>query len=275
MLQDTIKVRLQTQQAGAEVYSGMMDCFRKTFAEEGLGGLYKGAASPLAGAMFHNAGLFLINGLGEAWLMSLKKEGEDKVLTVGDQFVAGAIAGGGISVVETPIDLFKVQLQIQKGSGEGAYSGVFDAASKVYRAHGLRGCFQGFTATTLRNVPAFSGYFGAFSYVSGSLTPEGELPSVPTAFVAGGSAGFAFWGVIYPLEMIKTTMQSQNPDPAKRVYATTLHAIKGEIAKGGIRALFKGYLPAVVRAVPVNASIFAGFSFTKRLLSGNGDDDDQ
>lgn len=32
------------------VYSGMMDATRKTIAQEGLAGLYKGVASPLVGA---------------------------------------------------------------------------------------------------------------------------------------------------------------------------------------------------------------------------------
>lgn len=40
----------------------MIDCFRKTFIKEGFGGLYKGASSPLAGAMFHNAGVFFSYG---------------------------------------------------------------------------------------------------------------------------------------------------------------------------------------------------------------------
>ncbi len=34
-----------------------MDCIRKTVSKEGLLGLYAGAASPLLGAMAHNAGV--------------------------------------------------------------------------------------------------------------------------------------------------------------------------------------------------------------------------
>ncbi len=36
---------------------GVMDCVRKTIAKEGALGLYSGAASPLLGAMAHNAGV--------------------------------------------------------------------------------------------------------------------------------------------------------------------------------------------------------------------------
>lgn len=44
---DTIKVRLQTQAKGAQAYNGMVDCFRKTLAEEGASGFFKGMLSPL------------------------------------------------------------------------------------------------------------------------------------------------------------------------------------------------------------------------------------
>jgi len=57
---DTVKTRMQMQgQPGAEVYSGMMDCCKKMFQREGFSGFYAGAFSPLAGAAFHNASLFL------------------------------------------------------------------------------------------------------------------------------------------------------------------------------------------------------------------------
>lgn len=46
---DTVKVLLQTQDHNNPVYSGAMDATRKIIKAEGLTGLYKGVASPLAG----------------------------------------------------------------------------------------------------------------------------------------------------------------------------------------------------------------------------------
>lgn len=43
----------------------MADCFRKTMAREGVKGLYAGAASPLIGAMAHNAGVFFSYGMSK------------------------------------------------------------------------------------------------------------------------------------------------------------------------------------------------------------------
>ncbi len=55
---DTIKVRLQTQSATNPMFNGVTDCLQITLKNEGVAGLYKGASSPLLGAMAHNAGIF-------------------------------------------------------------------------------------------------------------------------------------------------------------------------------------------------------------------------
>ena len=56
---DTLKVRLQTQPPPPHhLYSGLWDCVTKTVKWEGVGGLYKGVASPALGQMFFRAALF-------------------------------------------------------------------------------------------------------------------------------------------------------------------------------------------------------------------------
>jgi len=55
---DTIKVRMQNQTHEMKFFNGSIDCLRKTLKHEGITGLYKGAWSPLIGAMFQNAAGF-------------------------------------------------------------------------------------------------------------------------------------------------------------------------------------------------------------------------
>lgn len=59
---DTLKVRLQTQPHDKPIYSGVVDCFKKTVQWEGFSGLYKGMSSPIVGAMFFRANLFFAFG---------------------------------------------------------------------------------------------------------------------------------------------------------------------------------------------------------------------
>ncbi|CAM9299290.1 unnamed protein product [Ascophyllum nodosum] len=257
---DTVKVRLQTQSSINPEFAGMIDCFRKTFAREGVAGLYAGAASPLLGAMAHNAGVFFSYGMAKQVI------GGGKELTVPQYFAAGSLASIPISIVEAPVDLFKIKLQAQVGKGE--YEGVIDCGRKIFGRHGISGVYQGFGATALRNFPCFGAYFCCFEGTKKALTKEGELPTLPVCFLAGASAGAGFWGGFYPLETIKTRMQGDHVDPAKRLYSGIVDCVKKTAAEGGFASFYKGFTPSLARAIPVNGAIFTGFTAAKRALEG-------
>ena len=61
---DTVKVRLQSQLDGVtQIYTGPMDCIRKSIQKDGALGLYRGLSAPLLGAAVENSSLFLSVGL--------------------------------------------------------------------------------------------------------------------------------------------------------------------------------------------------------------------
>ncbi|CAN0035697.1 unnamed protein product [Pylaiella littoralis] len=255
---DTIKVRLQTQSSVNPEFNGMVDCFKKTMAREGVKGLYAGAAAPLWGAMAHNAGVFFSYG------MAKKIVGGGEELTIFQYYAAGSLAAIPISVVEAPVDLFKIKLQAQVGKGE--YDGVFDCGKKIFKAHGIKGAYQGFSAVLLRNVPCFGAYFFCFEGTKQAFTKPGEQPSLPACFAGGAAAGAGFWGVWYPLETLKTRMQGDHVDPAKRLYSGVVDCAKKTMAEGG-KAFYKGFTPSITRAMPVNGAIFTGFTAAQRALA--------
>lgn len=272
----TQKIRLQTQQVdpvtGKVPFDSMLDCARKTFAGEGLGGLYKGAASPLLGAALHNAGVFFSYGQAKH-LTGASERGAP----LARYWTAGALAAVPITLLETPVDLFKVKLQAQVGKGE--YNGVIDAAKKIIGKHGWRGAYQGFNPTMARNIPCFGTYFcfSEFGYrqINPPFTPDGRPSPPPTVgkallggLVGGMIAGFGFWGIFYPLETIKSRMQSDHSDPAKRRYRSMADCFAQTSKEGGVKAFYKGYVPAIVRAIPVNGAIFCVVFSVKNALGG-------
>jgi len=87
-------------------------------------------------------------------------------------------------------------------------------------------------------------------------------------FLAGGAAGFGYWGLFYPLDIIKTRIQIDAEDPAERKYKSILDCFR-QTSKEGVRAFFKGYNPALLRAIPLNAAIFLAVLSTKKFMFGD------
>ena len=142
---DTLKVRLQTQDMARPMYSGMVDCARKTIQGEGFGGLYKGVTSPLLGQMMFRASMFSTFAAAKR---GLADGGDVSNLTLRDFYVAGAITGFAAAFTESPIDFFKSQIQVQVLKSKDpnykpAFTGVAGVVQHSVRTNGVRGPYQG------------------------------------------------------------------------------------------------------------------------------------
>lgn len=120
---DLVKVRLQTQSADRPArYAGAFDCFKQTYLQEGVRGLYRGLSMPVFGATLENACLFFVYNQiqsairwanGEARVGSAAKADAESPLSIPQLAIAAAGAGAMTSLVLTPIELIKCKMQVQ------------------------------------------------------------------------------------------------------------------------------------------------------------------
>ena len=116
--------------------------------------------------------------------------------------------------------------------------------------------------TLARDGPGSAAYFAAYEYIKRKMTPtdaEGKL-SLTAVMVAGGAAGVAMWIPIFPIDTIKSRLQSAEGRP------TIGGTIKGLYRSGGLRAFFPGLAPALARAVPANAATFLGVELAHKAM---------
>lgn len=260
---DTLKVRLQTQSHTNPIYSGLGDCVRKTYKAEGVGGFYKGVASPLVGQMVFNAVQFAAYGQAKE---VARMDGE---MTVPKYFLAGAMTGFVVAFVESPIDLFKTQLQTQVFSDKPRFTTFLGTVRHIASNHGLRGCYQGLAPTICRNVPSVAGYFGAYEATRAGLRAPGqkleELESWKL-LVAGSVGGFAYWAVTYPIDVIKSAIQADSIVPSQRRFRGIPDCARQLWAEGGVPRFFKGVAPCLMRAAPANSVCFLLYQKTAQFL---------
>ena len=203
--------------------------------------------------MAHNAVLFYVNGTSRRILKNMDPEVNNNIR---DGFVAGGCVGFAATVLETPVDLLKCKLQATT-----EYANVFQAARGLYGRYGVPGLWQGAGATMLRNVPCFGMYFG-FNSVSKEFFTGGDSSKtlgLHQMFMGGMAAGFGFWGIFYPLDVIKSRMQVQPSDKSKRKYTGVLNCVSTMYKEEGLKVFWRGYTPSTIRAIFVNGAVFLAF----------------
>lgn len=271
---DLVKVRLQTAEKG--VYTGAMDVVRKTIAREGLAkGLYAGVSAPLVGVtpMFAVSfwGYDVGKGLVERF-STVPVKNNTPQYSIAQISAAGFFSAIPMTIITAPFERVKVLLQIQGQKqltpGEKPrYSGGVDVVRQLYKEGGIRSVFRGSAMTLARDGPGSAAYFATYEYVKRKLTPTdaegnatGEL-SLPAVITAGGAAGVAMWIPVFPVDTVKSRLQSAEGRP------TIGGTIGGLYRNGGIKSFFPGFGPALARAVPANAATFLGVELAHKAMT--------
>lgn len=154
---EIVKIRLQVQGEAAKAASREGEEFTKRSAvwivrNLGLQGLYKGASAcllrdvPFSAIYFPTYAHLKRDYFGES---PTKKLGILQLLT------AGAIAGMPAAYLTTPADVIKTRLQVEARKGDVSYTGIRDAASKIFKEEGFKAFFKGGPARILRSSPQF------------------------------------------------------------------------------------------------------------------------
>ncbi|XP_059499150.1 mitochondrial carnitine/acylcarnitine carrier protein-like [Stegostoma tigrinum] len=252
---DTVKVRLQTQGkptvSRTPIYSGAFDCIRKTVANEGLTGLYKGMGAPLLAITPVTAVLFFGYGVGK----KLQQQHPEEHLSKHQLFIAGMVSGVFSSIIQSPVERIKCLLQVQTGRGDRKYSGPSDCVKQLYKESGLAGIYKGTGLTLLRDIPANGVYFLSYEWLKEMLTPEGESDarlSTPRILLAGGMAGTFNWMVAIPADVVKSRYQTA---PDTKYLSGFRDVLRELIHEEGLASLYKGFTAVMLRAFPANANI--------------------
>ncbi|KAJ2331899.1 carnitine transporter, partial [Coemansia sp. RSA 2681] len=166
---DLLKVRMQT----STQYKSTMDCFRKTLAESGIRGMYRGMAAPLVGATPVFAICFWGYDQGQKIMRYAYNLSPTDKLSTNQTLFAGGFSAIPTTAVMAPMERIKCTLQVGAANSAGvAYKGPADAAMGIIRTGGFRSLFKGTCATLLRDVPGSVAYFGAYELIKKSLTNQ-------------------------------------------------------------------------------------------------------
>ncbi|WOO76719.1 putative mitochondrial carrierc [Vanrija pseudolonga] len=261
---DIVKVRVQTAAPGT--FSSPLDCATKLLKNEGLLGFYKGTLTPLLGI---GACVSIQFGALEWAKRQFAARAGARPLSLAELYASGAIAGVANTAVAGPVEHIRIRLQTQPADVK-LYNGPLDCARKLWAHGGPRGLFKGQVATMWRDGVGYGCYFLAYEYLvqrytrNNNISREQISPLVSLGF--GASAGFALWFSIYPIDVVKSKLQTDALEPSKRKYTGMLDCFAKTWRAQGVKGFLGGLEPTLVRSPFANGATFVAFELAMRAM---------
>jgi len=84
--------------------------------------------------------------------------------------------------------------------------------------------------------------------------------------LARSSRSLGYWVLCYPLDIIKSAIQTDSIYPQRRKYHGVADTARKLWAEGGVKRYTAGLAPCLVRSFPANAAGFVAYEQVKKLM---------
>ncbi|CAH2353833.1 mitochondrial 2-oxodicarboxylate carrier 2 [[Candida] railenensis] len=244
---DVVKTRQQLDNTNA--YNGTINCIKKIVKEEGFSRLYKGISAPILMEAPKRATKFAAN---DEWGKIYKKAFGVTAMTQGLSILTGATAGATESFVVVPFELIKIKLQDKTSK----FNGMGEVAKHIIKENGVLGLYKGLESTLWRHVSWNAGYFGCIFQVK-SLMPKPKTSTEKTlSDLTSGAIGGTFGTILNtPFDVVKSRIQAGSTR-----YVWTLPSLATVAKEEGFGALYKGFIPKVLRLGPGGGILLVVFT---------------
>lgn len=252
---ETLKVRIQTAYGDRSILSNT----KKIYRNEGIRGFYRGSFGLFIGSSILTSIEF------GTYSKFAKYIGSNSNTT---NFIGGTLAGFAQSPLTIPIEHIRNRMQVTSLTG-GEYKNSYDAYKKIYMNHGMRGIYKGSILTIIRDAPSTGLYFMAYKMTEGKLqnmaTNNGFKSIIPG--ISGVVAGLAFWVPIYPIDVIKNRIQTDEFTKQTMKYNGAVDCAKQLYKSDGILGFYRGFNACLLRSIPVHFAMFLCYENIMGYLS--------
>ncbi|KAI5452511.1 ADP/ATP carrier protein [Naganishia albida] len=248
-------------------YKGIGDCFKRTYADEGMAALWRGNTANVIRYFPTQALNFAFKDYFKSLFGFKKSEGYWK-------WFAGNIASGGAAGASSllfvySLDYARTRLandnKSAKSGGSRQFNGLIDVYRKTLATDGIAGLYRGFVPSVVGIIVYRGLYFGMYD----SIKPVVLVGPLEGNFLASFALG---WGVTtgaglasYPLDTIRRRMMMTSG--AKVHYKSMFDAGSQIIAAEGVKSLFKGAGANILRGV-AGAGVLSLYDKMQELVFG-------
>ena len=177
---------------------------------------------------------------------------------------SGALARTWACTIVSPLELIRTKMQSQKMK----FYQVQQALSVTLKSEGIIGLWKGYSATLLRDVPFSAIYWGIYE----SFRPTEY--NFQQNFMAGAISGTIASTITLPMDVIKTRLQMDLGEKIVRgnglnnkLTMKSIGIAKEIISSEGVKGLFAGLIPRLIKVAPACAIMISSYEFCKRYFA--------
>ncbi|KAH8768943.1 ADP-ATP translocase [Diaporthe sp. PMI_573] len=249
-------------------YNGIVDCFRRTAADEGVMSLWRGNTANVIRYFPTQALNFAFRDKFKK-MFAFKKEKDGYAKWMAGNLASGGAAGATSLLFVYSLDYARTRLandaKSAKKGGERQFNGLVDVYRKTLASDGIAGLYRGF-GPSVAGIVVYRGlYFGMYDSLKPVLLTGNLANNFLASFALGWTVTTGAGIASYPLDTVRRRMMMTSGEAVK--YASSLDAFRQIVAKEGVKSLFKGAGANILRGV-AGAGVLSIYDQLQLLLFG-------
>ncbi|VDN98273.1 unnamed protein product [Rodentolepis nana] len=274
---DVLKIRFQLQVENISLrnggyYNSIPQAIDRIVREEGVGALWKGhVPGQLLSILFTASEFYWFHAITDWYFPYIHCQ-----KTALNDAAAGGAAGAISTVICQPIDVVRTRL-VGQGHHK-VYHGVCHAIKQILLDEGLSGFFKGLSPSLSLIVPQTALSFATYEKLKRTFSEITHNSCLLTPF-SGAFAGCVSKTAVYPFDVAKKRFQVVGFEAARqhfgklptkaetRLGLITLSSMWQIVVQEGVRGLFKGWCPSMLKSAVTTSLTFTFFEFYRSLVS--------
>lgn len=279
---DVIKIRLQLQvepvsrKSPTSKYFGFTHVVSSMLREEGVASLWKGHIPAQFLTVIYGLVQFSSFEFFTKTAFVMMPEHYTEKLQPVSHLICGSLAGGVSTIVVQPVDVIRTRFVAQ---GEPkVYKHLHNACIQIAKKESIFGFWRGLAPSLILVIPQTGLQFGFHKFFTSSLKNMNYSLQIPyiyeiRTFVSGMSSGICAKLVVYPFDVVKKRLQVQGFHEARAkfghlpIYTGTWHCLKTVMIQEGLRGLYKGLFPTLLKAGSVSGVTFTTYEIACHVLA--------
>lgn len=178
-----------------------------------------------------------------------------------------------------PLDTLKFRMQCNvELNGLQGNALIKRTAIEMYRTGGIRSAYRGLTMGLVGMFPYSAIDMGTFEFLKRQIVAYNSkklglprdhndcLPGSVTTAATGAFSGAFGASIVYPINLLRTRLQAQGTVLHPPTYTGVVDCARKTVSKEGVRGLFKGITPNLLKVVPAMSITWVVYEKSKQLM---------